>query len=360
MIIKQLKVSNFRSYELLDITISSGISLFHGENGAGKSTILEAIQHNLSGRSFRTQNIDDIIQKGSSQFKTKVIFENNKFIQSEKLLNTTVKHVNSDNKIQKIRELLEAHPLCLLESNDFFFNSSNPEKKRSYLNKALFYVEQNHIDLLRKLKKIHNQRNHALKIGSYEDIKLWTEQLCDIEPLITKQNKAIISNINTRIKDSALVKTFLAKNAWISDIELIYNTGFGEGVDLNEVLSLNLKLDKLLKRTNEGPHKRKFTIKSNNEDVNLKLSRGQQKLLSIILHVLQKEIIDEHTLTDTLLLLDDISSELDSDNLKKMLKYLEEHTEQTLMTSITNTSFNDINDLQMFHVEQRGGVSYVR
>jgi DNA replication and repair protein RecF len=156
------------------------------------------------------------------------------------------------------------------------------------------------------------------------------------------------------------VNTFLDKNSWIEGIEVVYNTGFGKEVDLKDVLSANLELDKLLKRTTKGPHKRSFTINANNEDVNSMLSRGQQKLLSIILHVLQKEIIDEQVAADTLLLLDDISSELDSDNLKIMLKYLLEHTQQTLMTSITNTAFTKINELQMFHVEQKGGITYVR
>ena len=336
------------------------MSLFYGENGAGKSTILEAIQHNLTGRSFRALHTNEMIRKGCSQYKVRLLFNNNKFIQSEKLNNKNVKYVNSDNKTLKIKELLEDHPLCLLESNDFFFNSSSPEKKRRYLNKILFYVEQNFSDTHQRLKKIQQQRNYALKKGSHEDIKLWTEQLCAIEPELTKYNQQIISKINIRLKDSGLVHTFLDKNSWIKDIEVVYNTGFGKEVDLKDVLSANLELDKLLKRTTKGPHKRSFTINANNEDVNSRLSRGQQKLLSIILHVLQKEIIDEQVAADTLLLLDDISSELDSDNLKIMLKYLLEHTQQTLMTSITNTAFTKINELQMFHVEQKGGITYVR
>ena len=141
-----------------------------------------------------------------------MLFNDNKFIQSEKLHNKHVKYVNSNNKTQKIKDLLENYPLCLLESNDFFFNSSIPEKKKSYLNKILFYVEQNFTESLKILKKIQKQRNYALKTGSHEDIKLWTEQLCAIEPEITKQNKAIISKINKRLKDSALVHTFLDKN----------------------------------------------------------------------------------------------------------------------------------------------------
>ena len=139
---------------------------------------------------------------------------------------------------------------------------------------------------------------------------------------------------------------------WIRDVEVVYNTGFGNEVDLKDVLSTNLELDKLLKRTNKGPHKRNFVINANNEDVNSKLS-GANKSFYQLFYTFSKEIIDERVEADTLLLLDDISSELDSDNLKIMLKYLLEHTQQTLMTSITNTAFSNINELQMFHVEQK-------
>ena len=129
MIIKQLKASHFRSYELLDISISSGISLFYGENGAGKSTILEAIQQNLTGRSFRTLNTNEMIKKDSSQYKIKVLFNNNEFIQSEKLHNKHVKYINSNNKAQKIKDLLQE----VLKVNGTFITLFHNESMSGYL-----------------------------------------------------------------------------------------------------------------------------------------------------------------------------------------------------------------------------------
>ena len=238
-----------------------------------------------------------------------LITENNKLI-----------YQSSTNNSPTIKEILLEFPSCMLESTDFFFNTAEPEKKRNYLNKVLFYVEHSYTDTLKELKKVHKQRNYALKRGLKDEIKLWSNRLCDIEPSITELNQAIIEKLNTKLANSKLTELFYNKNRWIGGIFLKYDNGFDNKKSLNQVLHDGLPLDMLLKRTNYGPHKRKFTIHNKEDNISTFLSRGQQKLLSIILHVLQKEIIDEHTNKSSLLLLDDISSELDSDNLKLMLK----------------------------------------
>ena len=89
--------------------------MFYGENGAGKSTILEAIQHNLTGRSFRTLYTNEMIRKGCSQYKVRVLFNDNKFIQSEKLHDKNVKYVDSDNKTIKIKDLLRLNEGSVVE-----------------------------------------------------------------------------------------------------------------------------------------------------------------------------------------------------------------------------------------------------
>ena len=360
MIIETIKAANYRSFKLFNLHLNPGLNLFYGENGAGKSTILESIQQNLTGKSFRSNNIDQIIQKGYKKFQVKTIFQGNSFVSSQKTENNKLIYQSSTNNSPTIKEILLEFPSCMLESTDFFFNTAEPEKKRNYLNKVLFYVEHSYTDTLKELKKVHKQRNYALKRGLKDEIKLWSNRLCDIEPSITELNQAIIEKLNTKLANSKLTELFYNKNRWIGGIFLKYDNGFDNKKSLNQVLHDGLPLDMLLKRTNYGPHKRKFTIHNKEDNISTFLSRGQQKLLSIILHVLQKEIIDEHTNKSSLLLLDDISSELDSDNLKLMLKYLEENTQQTLMTSITNTVFTEFKNITMFHVEQSEGVSNVR
>ena len=82
---------------------------------------------------------------------------------------------------------------------------------------------------------------------------------------------------------------------------------------------------------------------------------GQQKIISIIFHLIQREIIIEHTNLTPILLMDDISSELDKENANLMLKYLINNSVQTIMTSINFSHLVDLNDIVLFHVEHNGG-----
>ena len=68
MIIQDLKIENFRCYNFAEITFDKGVNLIHGQNGCGKSSLIEAIQLNLSGKSFRTTEIDTIITKKQLHF----------------------------------------------------------------------------------------------------------------------------------------------------------------------------------------------------------------------------------------------------------------------------------------------------
>ena len=122
----------------------------------------------------------------------------------------------------------------------------------------------------------------------------------------------------------------------------------------------NFEKDCILKRTTEGPHKRSFNILLNNADASETLSRGQQKIISIIFHLIQREIIIEHTKLTPILLMDDISSELDKENANLMLKYLINNRVQTIMTSINFSHFANHNDVVLFHVEHNGECSNVK
>ena len=84
MIIQDLKIENFRCYNFAEITFDKGVNLIHGQNGCGKSSLIEAIQLNLSGKSFRTTEIDTIIRKNNSFLQSLVTFEGNKGIKITK------------------------------------------------------------------------------------------------------------------------------------------------------------------------------------------------------------------------------------------------------------------------------------
>ena len=129
-----------------------------------------------------------------------------------------------------------------------------------------------------------------------------------------------------------------------------YFIGFNASDGLINVLRKEKDLDLILKRTKSGPHKRSFNINIDNNESKDRLSRGQQKLLSILLALFQCEMIEEKGFTKPVLLIDDFSSELDKENLDLMLEYLVENSMQVITTTIDPIKSDK--DVNLFHVEQ--------
>ena len=361
MLIKEIKLENFRSYEFLEMPIKKGLNLIYGSNGSGKSTIIESIYYALSGKSFRTTETNNLIRNQTKQLQALLVFFDGKTVKvTKKTNNTAIITQNKGQKRENYTSLVKKFPTCLVENKEFFFSSSNPEQKRSFLNKTLFYVEQEGSTKINELKKIVAQRAGCLKNKDFNQIKYWDEQLILIEPIITDLNQKLCEDLNKALKNSNIVDVFVQNNPWLNELTTKYLPGYDVKDNFTDILSQNLEKDTVLKRTTAGPHKRSFDILLKNKPASETLSRGQQKIISIILHLIQREIIKINTGSDPILLMDDISSELDKENANLMLKYLIDNSVQTIMTSIEKAHFSAHKDVFLFHVEHKGDTSYVK
>ena len=361
MIVKEIKLESFRSYGFLETQINSGVNLFYGDNGSGKSSIIESVYFSLTGKSFRTNDTDSLIQNNKKQTQTLLVFDDGKSIKLTKKHNNRpqITH-NRNEKTESLSKLVKKFPNCLVENKEYFFTTSNPEQKRNFLNKTLFYVEQTDSLLLNELKKVVAQRGACLKNNDYNQIKYWDEKLIAIEPKILMLNEILSEKINNYLLVSDIVNIFKEKNPWINNLRIKYEPGYDVHDSFSDILNKNYEKDRVLKRTTEGPHKRSFKIELKNNEASEILSRGQQKIISIILHLIQREIIIEHTNLTPILLMDDISSELDKENANLMLKYLIDNSVQTIMTSIDFSHFSNHKDVFLFHVEHNGECSNVK
>ena len=361
MIVKELKLESFRSYDFLETQLKSGVNLFYGDNGSGKSSIIESVYFSLTGKSFRTNDTNNLIQNEKKQTQTLLVFDDGKSVKITKKSNSRTKIThNRSEKTENLTNLVKKFPNCLIENKEFFFTTSNPDQKRSFLNKTLFYVEQVDSLLLNELKKAVIQRSACLKNNDFEQIKYWNKKLIEIEPKILMLNENMCKKINNYLEASEIVKIFSEKNPWIHDLRIKYEPGYNILHSFSDTLNKNFEKDCILKRTTEGPHKRSFKIQLGNDEASEILSRGQQKIASIILHLIQREIIIEHTNLTPILLMDDISSELDKENANLMLKYLIDKSVQTIMTSINFSHYSNYKDVFLFHVEHNGECSNVK
>ena len=190
---------NFRNLKNDTIDLASKEIFFVGENGQGKSNILESLYYSAYGVSFRTHVDHQITKKGESSFSLNslfrrsendtqaisVIFENNKKIIKK-----------NGNKIQDRKELISTVPCILFCHDDLRFATGDPEARRFFVDQSLTLYDSSYLDESRNYKKILKSRNSILKSHEYEMLDTLDTQLVQYGLYIQQKRKIAIYQFN--------------------------------------------------------------------------------------------------------------------------------------------------------------------
>ena len=193
-----LSLNNFRNLENKTIDLLSKEVYFVGENGQGKSNLLEAIYMSSYGNSFKTHSDSEIVKFGESNFFIKSFFreENgishtiNTYYDSSKNIKKIIE--KNGKKIKDKKEIINTIPCVLFCHEDLDFVIGEPERKRFFLDQSLAMYDVVYIDILRKYKKILKNRNILLKEKKYETLDVFDFQLAETgKEIISKRKNAV-------------------------------------------------------------------------------------------------------------------------------------------------------------------------
>lgn len=348
MYIKQLDIHNLRIIENGSIEPSQTINLISGDNGAGKTSVLEAIYLLGRGKSFRHRETGPFIQTGfkHSTVVGELVTEDGSQgrlgVQREKRA-IRVRFDGED--ILRRSRLLRILPLQIITPGSHELIEKGPDARRGFIDYGMFHVEHDYLEQVSEYTRALKQRNSALRQSQIEVARSYNPLLSDLGMRIHNQRVAYVSELAAKLRFTlqALGVTF--------PVEISLNPGWNSQIPLDTELRQREDTDIRRGYTTIGVHRADLIIRTLDSPAAQRLSRGQQKVLVYAIKIAQSQIYLEKTGIRPILLIDDLGAELDAKHLGNVMKLLHELKFQIFITLVSTEHMKQCLDSILFHVE---------
>ncbi len=319
-ILEKIVVSDFRNIRLQELEFSPNINCISGNNGEGKTNLLDAIYYlSMTKSAFGTQDKYNF-RHGTESFSIAGTYRMNNGIQTKFTLQVGSKgekKIKRDDKAySKISEHIGILPVVLVSPSDSSLVSDSGEERRRFINAVLSQMDKKYMSCLQQYNRLLLQRNRILK-EEYPDK--------DYLSVIDTRMSALSIPIHNKRKEfaealSPVVSSFYhTLSAGGEEVSVGYVSQL-ENTNLEELLDQAFEKDRILKYTSVGLQRDDFNFLMNGHPIRRCGSRGQQKSFLLSLKLAQYEIMRENYGFPPLLLLDDAFDKLDMSRVSNLLK----------------------------------------
>lgn len=373
MLLHNLSLVNFRNFESAKFDFSPGLNYLVGDNGAGKTSVLEALNLYWNGRSFRSRSLNRMVNVTASESILRGEVAIGSGAQSTSKVfalsisnGTKGKVVKYDNEtIKKSSYLARLLPVFYYSPSNVSLVSGSPSERRKLLNWFMFHVEPNFNEYYQRLKFSVSNRNRLLRTSHYSglaensEFDYWEAQLTLYSTKLSELVNQHLNGINAHFGE------FNRYNSRVNDMEktrafhdLVIEIGRGWN-DSGENLQKQLKLKRHSDAKNNGVtscgfHRSDLYLVDKNHSKIDNLSRGEEKSLGLLLILSMLALMKSYKKA-VLLLIDDLHSELDFGNAKFIISTIVDLGFQSIVTCIDDEYFSRLNEehnYKMFHVKQ--------
>ncbi len=349
--LKKLNLQNFRNYQEinLDFEAKSGLTYLIGDNGQGKTNILEAIYMMALGKSFRISKEDNLIKWNEDYARINANFLINKELNLEIFLGKPPQ----PKRVFKINEVKSSLINFLGQIKVVFFNPEDlnmlylgPELRRQYLDILNIQSNKEYLLALRKFKKIKEQRNALLNLikenkANSNDLEIWDKQLVENGVILWEERAKVLEYFNQKISQKYQEITNLKQEILINyqnSLSLDFNI-LNLTENLSEIYLDKLK-DSLLRDINSGhtqvgPHRDEIIFNLNQKPLYEHASRGEYRTILLALKLIEMDWFEEQG-QNPILLLDDVFSELDHQRQQFLLNKVSNY--QTFITTTKDSA----------------------
>ena len=334
MIIKKLSLTNYRNYTQKSFEFKKGINILLGENGVGKTNVVEAIYYLSIPRSFRGVEDIDLIKKGESYGNIESTIEIGELKRNiEVTFTKTGREIKLNNKpVKKLSDLTKTTNIILFEPKDVLLFKGSPKERRDFLNISLSKYKISYLDAITKYNKTLKERNDVLKSDVIDQTLLdtTTEMLIKTAAPIVEFRMKYLKDIN-----DILNKITRALTGVCEDVKINYHpyVPFDEKYEENakKAFKKALEADLKYKATSIGVHREDFSIDLFGRDIATFGSQGENRLVALALKLSPYFLIEDKD-KRPIVVLDDVMSELDLNHQENLIKFLRK-LEQVFITA---------------------------
>lgn len=349
MRLRSLFIDNLRNIAAARLQPGPGLNLLHGDNGAGKTTVLEAMVVLAKGRSFRTGPIASLLGPEQPVFRVVADVEtdegNRHRVGIERSREGWRGRLDGAD-ISQVTELSKLFPLILMEPTSLQLVSGAPEFRRRFLDWSVFHVKHGFLDVWRRYSRALRQRNAALRGKQMAMARTLDPQLDRLAGDLQQQRSEVFDRLRGLAEP---IMQSLSPD--LGDLELQLRPGW-KGASLADALADNMERDLEHGFTRDGPHRADLAFRLDGRAVRDRMSRGEQKILAAGLLLAQAQLFaSQHH--QPLLLLDDLASEFDRHHLERVVGLTARLGAQYFITGTSMAPYEGLLDSAVvFHVKQ--------
>lgn len=339
MILKSLSLLNYKNFDSKSFGFDDKINCFVGQNGIGKTNVLDAIYHLSFGKSYfnpvATQNIKHDEEFFVIDGEYDIDEKKEKIIISLKRGQKKIIKRNAK-MYEKFSDHIGFLPLVIISPADRDLIIEGSDTRRKFIDSVISQSDKSYLDNLIKYNKVLAQRNSLLKYFAVNNtfngdtLDIYNDQLTKFGANIFKKREAFLKEF---------IPIFIERYKSISNenekVNLEYKSDLFED-GLLALLELNLNKDKALQYTSAGIHKDDLVFKIGNYPIKKFGSQGQQKSFLIALKLAQFDFIKAHSGVSPILLLDDIFDKLDEQRVAQIIKLVDDENFGQLFISDTH------------------------
>lgn len=363
MKIEEIRLTHFRNYDHMTLNPHEGINLLFGQNGSGKTNLLEAIHYCSLGKSHRMNNDQSIVEQGEKEGSCIITLRNQtgkrniavQFTPSE----PQKKNIFIDQKkINRFSDLMGCLQCVIFSPEDLAIVREGPSVRRRYLDMMISQINRGYFIALQRYRSAMEQRNALLKTlkingGSVSYLEDFEQAMAQPAQVIIEERIKIIDLLTELVKE-----TYTGISGREDEVFSVSYRSSLAGSDriseeFMEILKKNRDQDIQAGMTLSGPHRDDLHLLLNRMDMKNYASQGQVRTAALSLKLSQLKLLWKISGEEPVLLLDDVMSELDRTRRSRLLQEIEPY--QTFVTCTDESDLEESHEKRVYLVASDSG-----